>query len=206
MQAFTFHTGVAAPMLRINIDTDIIIPSREMKSVSKKGLSEGLFANWRYLEVEQRTVNPDFILNKPEYANTSILLGGRNFGCGSSREHAVWALAEFGIRAIISPGFGSIFHQNCIRNGIAAIVLDTETINLISQLVDSNPQSNKVSIDLPRQVVIDSEKREYNFEIDSTHKDMLVNGRDAIDVTLQQEAAIAAFESSDRKARHWLWA
>ena len=205
MQAFTLHTGIAAPMLRMNIDTDIIIPSREMKSVSKKGLSEGLFANWRYLEVEQRTVNPDFILNKPEYANASILLGGRNFGCGSSREHAVWALAEFGIRAIISPGFGSIFHQNCIRNGIAAIVLDAEQIKSISELVDSDPQSNKICIDLLKQVVRDSENREFNFEIDSGHKDMLVNGLDAIDVTLQQEASIAAFETRDKKNRYWLW-
>jgi len=205
MQAFTLHTGIAAPMLRMNIDTDIIIPSREMKSVSKKGLSEGLFANWRYLEVEQRTVNPDFILNKPEYANASILLGGLNFGCGSSREHAVWALAEFGIRAIISPGFGSIFHQNCIRNGIAAIVLDAEQIKSISELVDSDPQSNKICIDLLKQVVRDSENREFNFEIDSGHKDMLVNGLDAIDVTLQQEASIAAFETRDKKNRYWLW-
>ena len=118
MQPFAAHCGVAAPLLRSNVDTDAIIPSREMGRVSKRGLSIGLFANWRYADPRARIPNPEFVLNQPAYAGASILLGGDNFGCGSSREHAVWALAEFGIRAILAPSFGAIFQKNCIANGL----------------------------------------------------------------------------------------
>jgi 3-isopropylmalate/(R)-2-methylmalate dehydratase small subunit len=127
---FKKHTGIAAPMLRANIDTDAIIPSRELKRVSKEGLGEGLFAGWRYFNrgESDESANPDFILNQPEYGGASILLAGSNMGCGSSREFAVWALTDYGIRAIIAPSFGAIFHTNCIRNGLLPIVLDEATV------------------------------------------------------------------------------
>ena len=132
MDKFERHTGVAAAMLRGNVDTDAIIPSREMKRVSKDGLGEGLFAGWRYLEQGGREPNPDFVLNQPAYEETSILFSGPNFGCGSSREHAVWALAEFGIRAIIAPGFGAIFANNCVRNGLLPLVLEDVLVSEIA--------------------------------------------------------------------------
>lgn len=204
MQPFTQHKGVAAALLRINIDTDAIIPSREMKSVSKKGLGSGLFATWRYLDADARTPNPDFVLNKTEYTNTSILLGGDNFGCGSSREHAVWALVEYGIKAILSPGFGSIFYQNCVRNGIVPIVLDMSTLKKLAATIEINPQVNKITIDLPKQTIIDSNQNSFHFDIDAGYKTMLVEGLDAIDVTLKQETLISTFEQQDQFRRPWL--
>ena len=128
MEKFTTLTAIAAPLLRINIDTDAIIPSREMKRVSKDGLAEGLFAGWRYQTPGSREENPDFILNQAPYRQARILLSGINFGCGSSREHAVWALHEWGIRAVIAPSFGSIFQGNCVRNGIVPVVLDNAIV------------------------------------------------------------------------------
>ena len=128
MDKFTRLTAVAAPLLRINVDTDAIIPSREMKRVSKEGLSEGLFAGWRYLSPGSREENPDFILNREPYRSAQILISGANFGCGSSREHAVWALHEWGIRCVIAPSFGAIFHGNCVRNGILPVVLAEDVV------------------------------------------------------------------------------
>ena len=121
-------TGVAAPLLRANVDTDAIIPSREMRSVSKSGLAKGLFAGWRYDRIGGREPNPDFVLNQPAHAGTQILLSGENFGCGSSREHAAWALLEFGIRAIVAPSFSPIFQMNCVRNGVLPVRLPAESI------------------------------------------------------------------------------
>ncbi len=153
MEKFNRHEGVAAPLLRSNVDTDAIIPSREMKRVSKEGLGEGLFAGWRYLDVAAREHNPEFILNQPGYEGASILLSGPNFGCGSSREHAVWALREFGFRAVIAPGFGAIFASNCLRNGILPLVLGEAQIAAIADWVARCPQQNRVLIDLPAQQV-----------------------------------------------------
>lgn len=198
------HKGVAAPLLRINIDTDAIIPSREMKGVSKKGLGEGLFAVWRYSNADARTNNPDFVLNKPDYANTTILLGGDNFGCGSSREHAVWALAEYGIKAIISPGFGSIFYQNCVRNGIVPVVLSNETVITLAAWVEANPQTNQLVVDLENQKVVANDGNEYAFTIEASHQEMLIKGLDAIGMTLQLESQIAAFEQAYNAKRTWL--
>ncbi|ARN73345.1 3-isopropylmalate dehydratase small subunit [Oceanicoccus sagamiensis] len=206
MEKFTEHTGVAAPILRINVDTDAIIPSREMKLVSKQGLGEGLFAGWRYSKPGSRDINPDFILNKDEYANTSIILSGSNFGCGSSREHAVWALKEYGIRAIIAPSFGAIFHQNCIRNGILPITLSEEAINTLAQQIEQAPQQQPLTINLPAQQIISTDsKQRYIFDIEDSHKDMLVNGLDAIALTLSMEDQIAEFENNDRSQRSWAY-
>ena len=130
MKPFKNISGIAAPLMRINIDTDTIIPSREMKTVSKKGLASGLFADWRYISTESREENPDFILNQFPYNQAKILLSGSNFGCGSSREHAVWAINEWGIKVIIAPSFGSIFYNNCIKNGVLPINLDEEVARL----------------------------------------------------------------------------
>jgi len=135
MKPFKNISGIAAPLMRINIDTDTIIPSREMKTVSKKGLAGGLFADWRYISTESREENPDFILNQFPYNQAKILLSGSNFGCGSSREHAVWAINEWGIKVIIAPSFGSIFYNNCIKNGVLPINLDEEKIASINNFV-----------------------------------------------------------------------
>jgi len=202
MDSLIEHTGVAAPLLRINIDTDAIIPSREMKGVSKKGLGSGLFATWRYTNADKRIEDPEFILNKPEYKNTTILLGGNNFGCGSSREHAVWALAEYGIKAIISPGFGSIFYQNCIRNGIAPIILNNEVILELAKFCEANPQENTLFIDI-ENLVVRCNNKAFGFELENSHQDMLLNGLDAIGLTLKLDNEISEFEQRYREKHSW---
>ena len=141
-------SGIAAPFLRINVDTDAIIPSREIKAVSKKGLSEGLFSEWRYTSIPDRTPNNEFILNREPFNRCAILLTGDNFGCGSSREHAVWALQEWGIKAVIGSTFGSIFYGNCIRNGLLPIQLSTDDLQKLIDFVEKDPESNQILIDL----------------------------------------------------------
>jgi len=205
MDKFVEHTGIAAPLLRINVDTDAIIPSREMKGVSKTGLGVGLFAGWRYTDEKARTPNPDFVLNKPEYKGASILLSGLNFGCGSSREHAVWALKEFGIRAIVAPSFGAIFYNNCIRNGILPVVLPEETVNALAAAVESDPPRRKLHIDLRDQTLTAPDGTRHRFEIEPGNRDMLVEGLDEIGLTLKRQADIDAFEARDRKMRPWAY-
>lgn len=201
---FTRHLGVAAPILRGNVDTDAIIPSREMKRVSKLGLGEGLFAGWRYHEVGGRDINPDFVLNFKEYCDCSILLSGPNFGCGSSREHAVWALKEFGIRAVIAPSFGAIFANNCIRNGLLPLVLDEAAIAAIAAWVEAGPQAHQVLIDLLGQRVV-ADEHEYPFDIEAGARRMLVEGLDAIALTQTRWDAIEAFHRERREKRPWLY-
>ena len=205
MKPFISETGVAAPLLRINIDTDAIIPSREMRGVSKHGLSDGLFASWRYTLPDSRELNPDFILNQPAYANTSILLAGNNFGCGSSREHAVWALAEYGIRAIVAPGFGSIFYQNCIRNGILPIVLSNEAVSQLAEQVRQDPQANQLTIDLAAQQLTSPNGLSFSFEIEPGSKEMLLKGLDSIGLTLQYDDDIRAYEQRAKQQYSWLY-
>lgn len=205
MQAFVLHTGIAAPLLRPNIDTDAIIPSREMKQVSKRGLDVGLFAAWRYSDVDARTPNPDFVLNQNAYAGCSVLLGGANFGCGSSREHAVWALVEYGIRAIIAPSFGAIFQQNCVRNGLLPIVLDAEAVEALAARIQTDPRALPLTIDLEQQHMTLPDGGRWLFDIDATHREMLLKGLDPIALTLTQEAHITAFEALQRKHRPWLY-
>ncbi len=205
MDNFTTHTGVAAPLLRLNVDTDAIIPSREMKAVSKKGLGGGLFAGWRYLTAASREPDPTFVLNKPQYRNASILLAGKNFGCGSSREHAVWALAEYGIRSIIAPSFGSIFFSNCVRNGLLPVVLNEDIINELAAMVEPDPQQRRIKIDLVNKQLIAPNGQAYPFDIADGHYEMLTQGLDPIAMTMQLDQQILAFQAKDRIDRPWIY-
>ena len=202
MDKFTVHRGVAAPLLRINIDTDAIIPSREMKRVSKSGLGAGLFAGWRYLDAAARTPDPDFVLNQPAFAGASILLAGANFGCGSSREHAVWALVEFGIRAVVAPSFGAIFYGNCIRNGLLPVELPEEVVRALAEATgDATP----LRIDLERCVLESPRGDVHSFQIQPALRQMLLEGLDPIALTLKMSDQITAFETADRLARPWIY-
>lgn len=192
MTPFISLSSIAVPLIRDNIDTDTIIPSHEMKSTGKSGLKDGLFAPWRYHDVTSRILNPDFILNDPMYADAQILLGGANFGCGSSREHAVWALAEYGFRAVIADSFAPIFRGNCVRNGILPIILLREVIETLA--------GKQVRIDLAAQTV-----NNHRFEIDAEVKAMLLGGLDAIDLTLLHASAIADWHAADRLKRPWIY-
>jgi 3-isopropylmalate/(R)-2-methylmalate dehydratase small subunit len=205
MQPFTRLTGVAAPLIRPNIDTDAIIPSREMRGVSKSGLADGLFAGWRYTQVGGREPAPDFVLNDRAYAGAAILLGGENFGCGSSREHAVWALAEYGIRAVIAPSFSPIFQNNCVRNGLLPAPASLAFVEHLAAAVLSDPQTRRVSIDLPDQRIIAPDGRETRFEFPEEAKMMLTEGLDAIAVTLKLADDISAFRVADRRKRPWAY-
>ena len=203
MEKFSQHLGIAAPMLRANVDTDAIIPSREMKRVSKIGLGEGLFAGWRYLSDDSRDPDPDFVLNQPDYRGASILLSGPNFGCGSSREHAVWALKEYGVRVVIAPGFGAIFANNCVRNGLLPLVLAEDAIGEIAAWVSVAPVQNQVQVDLPAQRVQAAGKR-YSFELDRGARHMLEQGLDPIALTLSRWDVIQAFHRQRQQRRPWL--
>jgi 3-isopropylmalate/(R)-2-methylmalate dehydratase small subunit len=205
MQPFTTLTGVAAPLLKANIDTDAIIPSREIRGVSKSGLADGLFAGWRYLEVGDRRPDPDFRLNDPAYATASILLAGENFGCGSSREHAVWALAEYGFRAVIAPSFSPIFQNNCIRNGLLPAPADWTFIQYLSDCVAPDPQAREVLIDLPNQRIVAPTGVEASFAFPEEAKAMLVAGMDIISLTLRSAETITQFRAHDRRARPWAY-
>ncbi|MDJ0927468.1 MAG: 3-isopropylmalate dehydratase small subunit [Gammaproteobacteria bacterium] len=205
MDKFTTLNSIAAPMRRLNIDTDIIIPSREMKRVSKKGLSEGLFAGWRYTTPGGREENPDFILNQAPYRDSQILLAGGNFGCGSSREHAVWALHEWGIRCIIAPSFGAIFQGNCVRNGILPVVLDDDIVQSMADHVTVNPAHNRIRVDLDSCTVTAPDGETYGFEIAAGDRRMLLEGLDAIAVTLQRDDEILEFQARDRLRRPWVY-
>jgi 3-isopropylmalate/(R)-2-methylmalate dehydratase small subunit len=205
MRKFIRHEGVAAAIIRDNIDTDAIIPSVEMKRVSKKGLAPGLFAGWRYADRVKRLPNPDFVLNQEPYKGASILLGGKNFGCGSSREHAVWALDEFGIRAVIAPSFGAIFRTNCIANGLLPIILEVDKIGQLVEWVKQNPRKNQLHIDLEQRMVNFSAGQVFHFNIEDSDAEMLLNGWDPIALTLRLEDHIKTFEESDRLDRPWVY-
>ncbi len=205
MRPFTTVLGVAAPLIRPNIDTDAIIPSREMTGVSKTGLADGLFAGWRYTEIGGRTPDPRFVLNDPDHAGASILLGGENFGCGSSREHAVWALAEYGIRAIIAPSFSPIFQINCVRNGLLPARADAGFIDHLAARIAIDPQTERVLIDLRAQRIVAPDGREVHFDLAEEAKEMLLHGLDAIALTLKLALTIAAFRDRDRDQRPWAY-
>lgn len=205
MDKFRTLTAIAAPLLRLNVDTDAIIPSREMKRVSKSGLSEGLFAGWRYQAPGSREENPDFILNQAPYRNARILLSGANFGCGSSREHAVWALHEWGIRAVVAPSFGSIFQGNCVRNGIVPVVLDNAVIEALARQVESNPAKNLVTVDLVARVIVAPDGSRHHFPIPDADREMLLEGLDSIAVTQKRDAEILAFRDRDKLRRPWIY-
>ena len=208
MKPFVTHEGVAAPLIRINIDTDAIIPSREIRHVSKHGLGEGLFAGWRYLAtttVTRAEINPDFILNKPQYTGASILLAGSNFGCGSSREHAVWALLEYGFMAVIAPSFGSIFYHNAMRNGLLPVRLPESSINTLSDCTGAAAAPGRVTIDLQGTTVSTDAGPRFHFDIEPIYKEMLLQGLDAIDMTLKHQELIEEFQFRDRQIRSWAY-
>jgi len=205
MDKFTVFTAVAAPLIRPNIDTDAIIPSREMRTVSKQGLAGGLFAGWRYREIGSREPAPEFVLNQPAYAGAGILLAGDNFGCGSSREHAVWALREFGIRAVLAPSFAPIFHANCVRNGVLPAELPVAPIAALSAVVEADPVRHVVTIDLEAQEVCAPGAGPFRFAIDAESREMLLGGLDAIELTLKRQPAIDDFLSRDKRERPWIY-
>lgn len=206
MKSFDRHTGIAAALLKPSIDTDAIIPSREIRTVGKDGLAQGLFANWRYSDVDAREPNPEFVLNRPEQRGTTILLAGPNFGCGSSREHAVWALAEWGIRAIIAPSYGAIFFANCIRNGVLPVVLNEAAVNALATAVEHDPQANPISLDLTGRSLTGPGGLTYTIAIGDEERDQLLSGLDPISRTLQDHAErIEAFEASDRARMPWMY-
>jgi len=200
MEKFTKLTGVAAPMPVVNIDTDMIIPKDYLKTIKRTGLGKGLFAESRYLE--DGSPNPDFVLNKPAYQNAQILVAGDNFGCGSSREHAPWALLDFGVRCVISTSFADIFYNNCFKNGILPIVVSPE--NLEKLLDDASRGSNAVlSIDLERQEISGPDGGTITFEIDEFKRHCMLNGLDDIGLTLEHSGAIDTFEKANASARPW---
>lgn len=200
MTPFSVLTAIAVPLLRDNVDTDAIIPSREMKTVSKTGLKDGLFAGWRYTEVGGREPEPGFVLNDPAYGAAQILLSGANFGCGSSREHAAWALAEYGFRAIVASSFNPIFRSNCVRNGIVPVELAPAVIaGLASQ------GAVPMTIDLRAQTVVAASGVTLDFAMDDEARQMLLHGLDAITLTWNHRDAITAFGKADRARRPWVY-
>jgi len=207
VEAITLHKGICAPLPVDNVDTDQIIPSREMNRVSKQGLGAGLFAGSRYVYdgMNKAGPNEDFVLNKPEYAGASILLSGKNFGCGSSREHAVWALHDYGMKAVVAESFGRIFRINCARNGLLAIELAAAEIATLMEQTRLDPQSERVLIDLDLRQIHAPRGDIFDFAIDESDRGMLLKGLDYIDYTLQYAADIDAFKNEDRIRRPWAY-
>jgi len=201
MQKFTKLTGIAAPMPLVNIDTDMIIPKGFLKTIKRTGLGVHAFDEMRYNL--DGTEKPDFVLNKPQYRATEILVAGDNFGCGSSREHAPWALADFGIKAVISTSFADIFFNNCFKNGMLPIVLPQEQVDLLMK--DAEKGSNaRMTVDLEAQEITTSDGVVIPFEIDAFKKHCLLNGLDDIGLTLEKVAAIDTFEAQAAQSRPWV--
>jgi 3-isopropylmalate/(R)-2-methylmalate dehydratase small subunit len=201
MERFTTLSGVAAPLPMINIDTDKIIPKQYLKTIQRSGLGKGLFDELRYRP--DGSENPDFVLNRPSWRNAKILVAGENFGCGSSREHAPWALLDFGIRAIIAPSFADIFYNNCFKNGILPVVLDGAMVALMME--EAGQGGNAVfTIDLDPQTVTRPNGETVHFDIEPFRRHCLLNGLDDIGLTLEKEAAIHRFEEARRLTQPWL--
>jgi 3-isopropylmalate/(R)-2-methylmalate dehydratase small subunit len=210
MQAFTVHQGLVAPMDRDNVDTDAIIPKQFLKAIARTGFGQNLFDAWRYLDPGEpgqdpatRRPNPDFVLNQPRYQGASVLLARANFGCGSSREHAPWALGQYGFRAIIAPSFADIFFNNCFKNGLLPLVLPEPQIAQLFDEVLAFP-GYRLTVDLPRQVVVKPDGSELAFEVQAFRKYCLVNGFDDIGLTLRHADKIKAFEAERLARMPWL--
>lgn len=202
MDAFTTLTGIAAPLPMANVDTDKIIPARFLKTIERTGLGKAAFANLRYRE--DGSENPDFVLNQEPYRRAEILIAHENFGCGSSREHAPWALLDFGIRCVIAPDFADIFHNNSFKNGILPVKLPREICDQLME--DARMGENaRLTIDLERQVVVRPNGEEIPFEIDPLRRHLLLNGLDDIGQTMQRASAIDGFEAKRRAAQPWLY-
>lgn len=211
MQAFTILSGLVAPLDRANVDTDAIIPKQFLKSIRRSGFGPNLFDEWRYLdhgEPEQdcsnRPLNQDFILNQPRYKNAQILLARKNFGCGSSREHAPWALLDYGFRSVIAPSFADIFFNNCFKNGILPIVLTEEDIEQLFQAVFAN-EGYQLTVDLAKQQIISPDNKIFSFSVDEFRKHCLLNGLDDIGLTLQHANDIRRYESTRKQITPWLF-
>ena len=204
MLAFSSHSGCVLPLIRDNIDTDTIIPSREMRSVAKTGLADGLFAPWRYLDAEARLLDPEFPMNQASYEGASILLSGSNFGCGSSREHAVWALMEAGFRVIIAQSFATIFFNNALRNGLLPVVAAATESAALGGWLAEDPQHRKPLIDLER-CCVDAGSVSFGFSLPEDARQMLLLGLDEIGLTEQDLPLIDRFEAGDRERRPWLY-
>ncbi len=202
MEPFITLTGVVAPLDRVNVDTDQIIPKQYLKTIHRTGLREGLFADWKMLP--DGTPDPDFFMNQPRYQRATIFLTRDNFGCGSSREHAPWALLDYGFRAILAPSFADIFYNNCLQNGILPVTLQSEEIQQLFDAVSSQ-ETLQVTIDLPNQTVVTPAGSRFHFSIDPFRKNCLMKGLDAIGLTLQQEAAITAYEQRRKSEAPWLF-
>ncbi len=211
MKAFTQHQGLVAPLDRANVDTDQIIPKQFLKSIARTGFGENLFDEWRYLDEGQpgmdnskRPINTEFVLNQPRYQGASVLLAQENFGCGSSREHAPWALEEYGFRAIIAPSFADIFYNNSFKNGLLPIVLTAAEVNELFAQAEA-VEGYELTIDLAEQTVTRPDGVQYSFEVDAFRKHCLLNGLDDIGLTLQDAELIREFEVGYKKANPWLF-
>jgi 3-isopropylmalate/(R)-2-methylmalate dehydratase small subunit len=203
--------GIVAPMDRPNVDTDAIIPKQFLKSIKRSGFGPNLFDEWRYLDHgepgmdnSKRPLNPDFVLNQERYQGAKILLARENFGCGSSREHAPWALQDYGFRVIIAPSFADIFFNNCFKNGVLPIVLDTAKVDQLFKEVEENP-GYTLNVDVPAQTITTPGGEVISFEVDSFRKHCLVNGLDDIGLTLQHADDIKAYEAKRRQSAPWLF-
>jgi len=212
MQAFTQLNGLVAPLDRANVDTDAIIPKQFLKSIKRSGFGPNAFDEWRYLDRgepgmdnSKRPLNKDFVLNQPRYQGASVLLTRENFGCGSSREHAPWALEDYGFKVVIAPSFADIFFNNCFKNGMLPIVLKDEIVDKIFKEVFAS-EGYSLNIDLAKQTVTTPAGESYTFEIDAFRKHCLLNGLDDIGLTMQKQDLIKAFEQKHRSVQPWLFA
>ncbi|MCP5209091.1 MAG: 3-isopropylmalate dehydratase small subunit [Hahellaceae bacterium] len=211
MKAFVTHNGLVAPMDRANIDTDMIIPKQFLKSIKRSGFGPNLFDEMRYLDegipgadCSNRPLNKDFVLNQPRYKGASILLARQNFGCGSSREHAPWALDDFGFRAVIAPSFADIFFNNCFKNGILPIVLKDKEVDILFEQ-NFAKEGYSLQIDLEKQVVTTPSGESFSFEVDPFRKHCLLNGLDDIGLTLEHADSIKAYEAKRQQSAPWLF-
>jgi 3-isopropylmalate/(R)-2-methylmalate dehydratase small subunit len=211
MEKFTLHTGLVAPLDRENVDTDAIIPKQFLKSIHRTGFGPNLFDAWRYLDPGEpgqdpasRKPNPDFVLNQPRYRGATILVARKNFGCGSSREHAPWALQQYGFRAIIAPSYADIFFNNCFKNGLLPIVLPDFHLDHLFQEVAAN-MGYRLGIDLPAQTVTTPSGQVMRFDAEPFRKECLVNGWDDIGLTLRRQDAIRAYEERRRASEPWIF-
>ena len=211
MEKFTRLNGLVAPIDRANVDTDAIIPKQFLKSIKRTGFGVNLFDEWRYMDHgepgmdhSKRSLNPGFVLNQPRYKGAQVLLARQNFGCGSSREHAPWALMDFGFRALIAPSYADIFFNNCFKNGLLPIVLDTKVVDQLFREVDATP-GYRVTIDLEQQVVTTPGGLSHAFTIESSRKHNLLNGLDEIGLTLAHADEIRAFEAKRKAEQPWLF-
>ncbi len=211
MKAFTLHQGLVVPLDRANVDTDAIIPKQFLKSIKRSGFGPNAFDEWRYLDHgepgmdnSKRPLNPDFVLNQTRYQGASILLTRENFGCGSSREHAPWALEDYGFRAIIASSYADIFFNNCFKNGLLPIVLSESIVDSLFKAVEAHP-GYQLTVDLEKQTVNTPDGQTYAFEVDAVRKHNLLHGLDDIGLTLQHVDAIKAFELKHKQAQPWLF-